>query len=147
MNLITIQQIHSDVLHRIASATPKPAKGDALLTNVRGVLLAVQTADCVPILLADRKRRAVAAIHSGWRGTLLRIAAKTLGRMRMEFGTSPQDVIAAIGPSIGRCSTKSAPKSLQPFTHSFPMRANGLTAHSKRSPPAKTIRVGFRGLP
>ena len=106
MNLVTIEQIHSDVLHRISSTTPampKPAKGDALLTNVPGVLLAVQTADCVPILLADRKRRAVAAIHSGWRGTLLRIAAKAVGRMRMEFGTSPQDVIAAIGPSIGRC--------------------------------------------
>jgi hypothetical protein len=106
MSLAAIEQIHSDVAYRVTSATPaitKPAKGDALLTNVPGILLAVQTADCVPILLADRKRRAVAAIHSGWRGTLLRIAAKAIGRMRMEFGTSPQDVIAAIGPSIGRC--------------------------------------------
>ena len=57
MNLVTIEQIHSDVLHRISSATPAtaaPGKGDALLTNVPGVLLAVQTADCVPILLADK---------------------------------------------------------------------------------------------
>ncbi len=134
----------------ISSATPAtaaPGKGDALLTNVPGVLLAVQTADCVPIVLADKKRRAVAAIHSGWRGTLLRIAAKALGRMRMEFGTSPQDVIAAIGPSIGRCCYEVGSESRRPFTRSFPMRANGLTAHSRRSPPARTIRIGFRGLP
>src|SRR4029077_19024598 len=100
MSLVAIEQIHSDVVHRITSAIPaitELARGDALLTSVPGILLAVQTADCVPILLADRKRRAVAAIHAGWRGTLLRIAAKALGRMRMEFGTSPQDVIVAIG--------------------------------------------------
>ena len=105
-SLVTIEQIHSDVVHRITSATPgipTLARGDALITDLPGVLLAVQTADCVPILLADRKRHAVAAIHSGWRGTLLRIAAKALGRMQMEFGTSPENVIAAIGPSIGRC--------------------------------------------
>lgn len=105
MSLVAIEQIHSDVVHRITSTAPaiSLAKGDALLSDVPGILLAVQSADCVPILLADRKHRAVAAIHSGWRGTLLRIAAKALGRMRMEFRTSPQDVVAAIGPSIGRC--------------------------------------------
>ena len=76
---------------------------DALITRQPGVLLVVQTADCVPILLADTRTRAVAAIHSGWRGTLRRIAEKTLGRMRIEFGTRPEHVIAAIGPAIGRC--------------------------------------------
>jgi purine-nucleoside/S-methyl-5'-thioadenosine phosphorylase / adenosine deaminase len=123
MSLVAIEQIHSDVVHRVTSATPatlKFAKGDALLTSVPGVLLAVQTADCVPILLADRKRRAVAAIHSGWRGTLLRIAAKALGRMRMEFGTSPQDVIAAIGPSIGRCCYEVGSEVAGAFHAQFP---------------------------
>ncbi len=123
MKLVPIEQIHSDLLHRISSATPaisKPTKGDALLTNVPGILLAVQTADCVPILLADRKQRAVAAIHSGWRGTLLRIAAKALGRMRMEFGTSPQDVIAAIGPSIGRCCYEVGSDVAAAFHSQFP---------------------------
>ena len=67
------------------------------------MLLVVQTADCIPILLADTKNHAVAAIHSGWRGTARRIAEKTLGRMQMEFGTRPQDVVAALGPGIGRC--------------------------------------------
>ncbi len=123
MSLVAIEQIHSDVVHRITSATPaipNLAKGDALLTSVPGILLAVQTADCVPILLADRKRRAVAAIHSGWRGTLLRIAAKALGRMRMEFGTSPEDVIAAIGPSIGRCCYEVGSEVAAAFHSQFP---------------------------
>lgn len=123
MGLVALEQIHSDVVHRITSASPaitKVVKGDALLSDVPGILLAVQAADCVPILLADRKRRAVAAIHSGWRGTLLRIAAKALGRMRMEFGTSPQDVIVAIGPSIGRCCYEVGSEVAAAFHSQFP---------------------------
>jgi hypothetical protein len=125
MSLVAIEQIHSDVVHRIdritaTHAAPKLLKGDALLTNVPGILLAVQTADCVPILLADTKRRAVAAIHSGWRGTLLCIAAKALGRMRMEFGTSPEDVIATIGPSIGRCCYEVGSEVAVAFHSQFP---------------------------
>lgn len=106
MRAVMLKQIHSDVVHRIDdahAANSKALQGDALITAARDVLLVVQTADCVPILLADTKNRAVAAIHSGWRGTLRRIAEKTLGRMRMEFGTRPEEVIAAIGPSIGQC--------------------------------------------
>jgi YfiH family protein len=107
MRVVTLRQIHSDIVHRVDFPKMAPAgeapKGDALITRERGVLLVVQTADCIPILLADTKRRTVAAIHSGWRGTLRRIAEKTLGRMQMEFGTKPEDVTAALGPGIARC--------------------------------------------
>lgn len=105
MRPVTLRQIHSDVIHRVDGPAKEggASQGDAIITKERGLLLVVQTADCVPILLADRKNRAIAAIHSGWRGTLRRILGKTLGRMRMDFGTQPEDVIAAIGPSIGRC--------------------------------------------
>ncbi len=106
MRLITLRQIHSDIPHRVdvalTGSTDTP-QGDALFTREPGLLLAVQTADCIPILLADTRLHAVAAIHAGWRGTLRRIAAKTLGRMQMEFGTRPEDVVAALGPGIGRC--------------------------------------------
>jgi hypothetical protein len=67
------------------------------------VLLGIQTADCIPILVADRKNRAVAAFHAGWRGTLARIVEKGVGRMRLEFGSKPEDLIASIGPGIGQC--------------------------------------------
>ncbi|HKV46812.1 MAG TPA: peptidoglycan editing factor PgeF [Candidatus Acidoferrales bacterium] len=104
---ITLRQIHSDLACGVSSSmqsatAEEPAKADALFTREPGVLLIVQTADCVPILLADTKQRAVAAIHSGWRGTVQRIAQKTLGRMQMEFGTRPRDVVAAIGPCIAQ---------------------------------------------
>jgi YfiH family protein len=79
----------------------------------------VQTADCVPILLADTKRHAIAAIHAGWRGTLARIAAKTIGRMRMEFGTRAEDISAAMGPCIARCSYEVGPEVAAAFSAQF----------------------------
>src|SRR5205814_3314750 len=78
-------------------------RGDASTTNRPGVLLAVQTADCVPILLVDPKNRAIAAVHAGWRGTLQRIVTKAIGKMQMQFRTKPGNLLAVIGPSIGGC--------------------------------------------
>ncbi len=101
--LITLKQFHSDVIHLFDTASTDPCRGDASITNRPGLLLSIQTADCVPILLVDPKKRAIAAIHAGWRGTLARIAAKTIGKMQMHFGTNPADLLAAIGPSIGPC--------------------------------------------
>ena len=86
-----------------AGVKPQPCKGDAAITKEPGLLLGIQTADCVPILLVDPKQRVVAGIHAGWRGTLARIAQKTVGRMRMEFGCKSANLLAAIGPSIGPC--------------------------------------------
>ena len=76
---------------------------DALVTNIRGLLLSVRTADCVPVLLYDAKNGAIGAVHAGWRGTFLQIAAKTIRRMTALYSTSPADVKAAIGPAIGAC--------------------------------------------
>jgi YfiH family protein len=123
MRAVTLRQIHSDIVHLIdaASASAEQApQGDALVTREREVLLVVQTADCVPILLADTKNRAVAAIHSGWRGTLRRIAEKTLGRMEMEFGTQPEDVVAVLGPGIGRCCYEVGSDVAKEFHSQFP---------------------------
>lgn len=105
MRMVTLRQIHSDIVQVVEShhAPQRRLPGDALVTREPGLLLAVQTADCVPILLADTRTHAVAAIHAGWRGTLKRIAEKALGRMRMQFGTRPEDVLAALGPAIGGC--------------------------------------------
>jgi YfiH family protein len=101
--LIAVKQIHSDVIHLFDTPSTEPCRADASITNSPGFLLAIQTADCVPILLVDPQKRAIAAIHAGWRGTLARIAAKTIGKMQMHFGTNPRDLLAAIGPSIGPC--------------------------------------------
>jgi polyphenol oxidase len=123
LRAVTLRQIHSDAAHRVNSsdaAAKEAPQGDALFTRDPGILLAVQTADCIPILLADTKRRAIAAIHAGWRGTLSRIAAKTLGRMQMEFGTRPEDVVAGLGPGIGRCCYEVGSDVARDFDAQFP---------------------------
>jgi len=127
MPLIALRQFHSDVIH-VPSAPKAPPEeaphADALVTRAPGLLLGVQTADCVPILLADTRQRVVAAIHAGWRGTLARIAVKALGRMRMEFGTRTSDVVAALGPAIGRCCYEVGPEVAQAFATQFPGAAD-----------------------
>lgn len=84
----------------LASERPE---ADAIVSDNPGVVLAVQVADCVPILLADARSGAVAAVHAGWRGTCARIVAEALVSMAREFGTRPEDVTAAMGPAIGPC--------------------------------------------
>jgi polyphenol oxidase len=125
--LITLKQIHSDVIHAVDSVPAEIVQGDAAITRTPGLLLAAQTADCIPILLVDPKNRAIAAIHSGWRGTLRRIAAKTLGRMQMVYGTRPADVIAAIGPGIGRCCYEVGVEVVKEFAAQFPQAADWFT--------------------
>ena len=106
--LVTLRQIHSSVVvlsgePRPALAESQPCKGDGIMTARSGLLLGIQTADCIPVLVADRRRRAVAAFHAGWRGTVKRIVELGIGRMRLEFGSQPEDLVAAIGPGIGAC--------------------------------------------
>jgi purine-nucleoside/S-methyl-5'-thioadenosine phosphorylase / adenosine deaminase len=101
--LITLRQIHSDLIHRV-DATPKHRLvGDGLVTDVPGLLLAVLTADCLPVIVVDKKRHAVGVFHAGWRGTVKRIAEKGVGEMRRWFGSDPRALVAAIGPGVRAC--------------------------------------------
>jgi YfiH family protein len=119
LDLIALRQVHSAVVHPFAKLPSEPRNGDASLTNRPGLLLAIQTADCVPILLADTKKRAVAAIHAGWRGTLARIAEKTVGEMRQRFGSDPKNIVAALGPAIGGCCYEVGPDLVTKFASQF----------------------------
>ncbi len=104
--LVTLKQIHSSIIQVVDKADAGEEarhEADGMMTNERGILLGIQTADCIPVLIADRKQRAVAAFHAGWRGTLKRIVEHGVGRMRLEFGSRPEDLIAAIGPGIAQC--------------------------------------------
>ncbi len=109
--LVAVRQFHSPLI-RIVRANTAPLitpegrpilRGDALITSRSDLLLAILTADCVPVLVADTRRRVVAAFHAGWRGTLARIVERGIGTMRLQFGSRPKDLIAAIGPGIGAC--------------------------------------------
>ena len=109
-NLATLKQIHSSTCVPAEGRTGVLGQGDALLENTPGSVVAVKTADCLPILLVDDRLRAVAAVHAGWRGTFARIAANAVGAMRERFGTHPEDLHAAIGPGIGKCCYEVGPE-------------------------------------
>jgi YfiH family protein len=101
--LVTLRQVHSDIIHFMDSPAESQLVGDGLITATPGLLLAIQTADCLPIILVDPKRRAVGVFHAGWRGTVKRIVEKGVGEMRRRFGSRPRDLKAAIGPGIHGC--------------------------------------------
>ncbi|MEJ2007569.1 MAG: polyphenol oxidase family protein, partial [Acidobacteriota bacterium] len=94
--------------------------GDALMTRHADVMLGVRVADCMPILIADRERRAVAAVHAGWRGALNRIVEKAVGEMCRTFHSQPENLLAAIGPSIRACCYEVGPEVVDAFCGSFP---------------------------
>ena len=118
--LAEVHQTHSTLVYRVRRAgqakleylpcgyplsesLPSRPQGDALITDEPGILLAVRSADCVPILLFDPERHAVAAIHAGWKGMLGGIAEKTVGEMRRQFRSRPRTMLAIVGPSIRAC--------------------------------------------
>jgi hypothetical protein len=120
--LITLRQFHSNLVVRVRAADASrehPWKADGIISDEPGLLLGVQTADCIPVLVADRKRRAVGAFHAGWRGTVKRIVETGVGRMRLEFGSRPQDLVAAIGPGIGQCCYAVGEEVLSEFESQF----------------------------
>lgn len=120
--LAAARQFHSNLVRRVAAADAarkQPWKADGLMTDQAGLLIGIQTADCIPVLVADRRRHAVAAFHAGWRGTVRRIVELGVGRMRLEFGSRPEDLIAAIGPGIGCCCYAVGEEVLSEFESQF----------------------------
>jgi hypothetical protein len=133
---VTIRQIHSDLIHCVTELPKEPLVGDGLITSIPGVLLAIQTADCLPIILIDTKQRAVGVFHAGWRGTVKRIVEKGLGEMRRYFGTLPRDIKAAIGPGIHACCYDVGPEVRQQFESQFAY-AEDLFREVKESDPVR----------
>jgi YfiH family protein len=120
--LVCVRQFHSNLVVRATAADAvreRPRRADGLISDEAGVLLAVQTADCIPVLVADRKRHVVGAFHAGWRGTVKRIVEMGVGRMRLEFGVRPEDLIASIGPGIGACCYAVGEEVLSEFESQF----------------------------
>ena len=108
--LATLKQIHSSTCVAAAGRQGILGEGDALLENQPGGIVAVKTADCIPVLLADDRLHAVAAVHAGWRGTVAGIVGKAVGAMTERYGTRPADLHAAIGPGIGKCCYEVGPE-------------------------------------
>lgn len=136
--LAELHQIHSTLVYEVMrgkrgkleyrpsgypsarGARPALPEGDALLTREPGVLLSVRAADCMPVLLADPRRRAIAAIHAGWRGALAGAVEKTVGEMVRIFGSRPPDLLAAVGPSIRACCYQVGDEVMSAFCGRYP---------------------------
>jgi YfiH family protein len=134
--LITLRQIHSDLIHCVSEPPQQLLAGDGLITNIPGILLAIQTADCLPVVLVDSKQRAVGVFHAGWRGTVKKIVEKGVGEMRGCFGTRPRDIKAAIGPGIHGCCYHVGEEVRQNFESQFAY-ADELFREVKESDPVR----------
>jgi len=120
--LVTAKQFHSaDVrfINGVEDARTEPTPCDALTADTPRILLAVQTADCLPILIADERSGAFSAAHAGWRGTLAGIVARTVERMQQEYGSRPEDMHAALGPAISAAVFEVGPEVLLEFKNRF----------------------------
>ena len=124
------------MIHCVGKPPAQPLVGDGLITDRPGLLLAVQTADCLPVILADAKRRAVGVFHAGWRGTVKRIVEKGVGEMRRWFGSLPRDLKAGIGPGIHGCCYEVGPEVRERFHSQFAYAAE-LFRESKESDPIR----------
>lgn len=123
-DLRRIRQVHGASVHRDRHGAPgaPPPAADAIVSNVAGRVLAVQVADCLPMLLADRRTGTAAAIHAGWRGTAARVTGQTIATLEREFGVRSGDLIVALGPAIGACCYQVGDELIEAF------RSAGATA-------------------
>jgi len=122
-SLATARQLHSNKV-LLARQPGIAGEGDALISNQSGIQLAIRTADCLPVLIADTGNRAVAAVHAGWRGAVLDIITKSIEALRHEFGSRPEDLWVAIGPGIGACCFEVGPEVAAQFSPIFPERSD-----------------------
>lgn len=99
---VVMRQVHSDIIHVIDDVPEETLVGDALITRTPGILICVRTADCLPLLIADRESGLSAAVHCGWKGTSRRLASKVVGFLVENLRCSPGSLLAAMGPAIGR---------------------------------------------
>ena len=101
--IIRPNQTHSDVIQRVDELGIKYVDTDAFVTNKPGINLTLSFADCTPILMYDPVQKAIANIHSGWKGTAKKISQKAVYKMKKEFGSKAEDIIVCIGPAIRQC--------------------------------------------
>jgi len=128
-----LRQLHSDRVFKASKAQlADPPQGDGWVSAEPELLVAIQTADCLPVLLVDAQQRVVAAVHAGWRGTVQRIAAKAVHRMQTEFGSHPGNCLAVVGPAIRRCCYEVGEEVIEAFAKEF-QRSAGFFSATPRS--------------
>ncbi len=122
--LVTLRQIHSDLIQYVSKPPAGTLFGDGIISDTPRLLIGIQIADCLPVILVDKKHKAVGVFHAGWRGTIKRIVEKGAGVMRMHFGTMPSNLEAAIGPGIHSCCYEVGEEIREQFESQFEYAAD-----------------------
>jgi YfiH family protein len=126
--LILLNQEHQDgilLIKKTVEALPPFLEYDAMITDAPETALGIKTADCIPLLIVDRKKRVIAAIHAGRQGTSLQIIKKVLRKMEEEFDCLPKELLIALGPSIGPCCYEIDEKAFRPEWEPFSFPKEG----------------------
>jgi polyphenol oxidase len=142
IGIATCEQVHGDDILFLETSGHHPGEYDAIISADSDFFPAVKTADCLPILIVDKERRVSAAVHSGWRGTVRRIAGKVARSLQERFGCKGGDLFAALGPAIGRCCYEVDDAVLVPFHRSYPEAAAFTESSSRNGKP--TTRLDLR---
>jgi len=119
-SILTCRQVHGDSVAVLDAVPDEPPRADAIIAPVPGLFPAVKTADCLPILMVDPVRKISAAVHAGWRGTVLRITRKVLGILVEKFAVNPRDLTVGLGPAIGPCCYEVDDVVLDPLKKAIP---------------------------
>ncbi len=136
------RQVHSGTV-KIVDCPGILTDCDALMTNRRRVFLCISVADCVPIMLCDKKRDVVAAVHAGWRGTAGKIVEQTIALLMSEFHSDPTDFVAFIGPSASSCCYNVGTEVADQFAEEFVRHDDGrLFLDLKKANAAQLIHAG-----
>jgi len=127
--IVTCRQMHGDHIHVTEAVPESPPRADAIVTPRPNIFPAIKTADCVPILILDPVLGIAAAVHAGWRGTVLGISRKTVELMQDRFGSDPSELLVGMGPGIGPCCYEVDDAVVTPFRKAFPDAERFITEH------------------
>jgi purine-nucleoside/S-methyl-5'-thioadenosine phosphorylase / adenosine deaminase len=124
------RQIHSDIITFVDNGG-NCGESDAMITVKKNFGLAISTADCVPVFIYDKPQKIISAVHSGWRGTEKKILLKTLEKLKKEFNSKPEDLIAYMGPSISQANYEVGIEVADKFDKKYLNFEKGLKIHGK----------------
>ncbi len=133
--VVTCRQVHGDNIAVLNALPDRSPSADAIITENPGIFPGIKTADCLPILMLEPKTRVAAAVHAGWRGTVLRITRKVLLTMKKRFHCEPSDMIVGLGPAIRACCYEVDDRVLTPLRRAIPEADRFIGVRSRRQSP------------
>lgn len=142
--IATCRQVHGNAIAILDAVPDRLHEADALVTDRLGLFPAVKTADCLPVLMLDPVKRVSAAVHAGWRGTVLRITRDVIDLMKSRFRCNPKDITAALGPAINTCCYEVDDAVLVPFRRSLPDADRFITVREVGASDGQRSRQSFR---